>query len=550
MADNLFNFPTLQAGSMQTPNLQGVSPYDPMITGGFAGGPMAGTFFNDYQNAVGRNERASDLEYQNAENTFQNTLADNPLRQSQRDITAMDQQVQKYLYASGQKQQQAEIGVQADISKNIALQSSAQLQEMNNHLEGMTQIAGMVKGNPNFLNDEEAQAQVGEFAKQNKITGVPTKWTPSDVAHVQRVADAAVGTRELRQKQQLLNQGYTYDVGRENAAQGIGRIPLETWGHMQQAMATNAAAAQMEISKKPIDEQIQIGILNKAMSGGTVTESDIHRFESTYFDRLKADPQYATQVASVKTSVSGMSNSVLQATAKANGIDPNQDRSALKSAVETKLIAKKVSQLIQDYVGPKLDGIPFNGSDGKEYSYQNTTAGWLPKPTGRPNQEVKAGTGINQFGTGVGTAGGVAGASGINPNPTVPNQPPSNAGLGVLVREDATGRTGYMKGGKFMPIGNSPQPQVQPAAQPQPQAQPQAAPQPQPQPQAAPVTSNSTASTSITDMERVAGADPSIVALKREIDKETAKGANADVEHQKALITAINAIRKNKYGLQ
>src|SRR6266446_6590470 len=100
------------------------------------GGAMQGTDYGNLQSTLQRNFRDSDLGYEQQLQNYQQDVAQNPLREAQRNLELSKAGIAQSGYDNGTQAQIAKTGSAATIAENLAKKSDADLNTMQTHLNG------------------------------------------------------------------------------------------------------------------------------------------------------------------------------------------------------------------------------------------------------------------------------------------------------------------------------------------------------------------------------------------------------------------------------
>jgi hypothetical protein len=307
---------------------------DPVRTDYVASGPAAGLQANmdqqNYQDAQARAFRNNDLSYANDYNTYQNNVADNPVKEAQRKLDLANKGMDQSMIDSGLVMQDKQATMEAHIQKSLSDKTAGQLADIDAKAQfGLGANTGMVeeKTSVDFMkNKDYYENSVLPHAKALGVTDLPKEWGPQAKARLQQMEQQATVTAPFIQKTRLANQEI---ASKERIANIEGEYKVRA------AAAQGENAARQSVLNMDPDKLLEKQIIQKAETG-TLTKEDLTAYKAVLMKTYKASPEASVGKTADETDASFLKPEPEKYAALMKTVDLPKDAS-VSSYVQKKL---------------------------------------------------------------------------------------------------------------------------------------------------------------------------------------------------------------------
>jgi hypothetical protein len=223
------------------------------------------------QDIVQRNLQDNDLQYKNAENSYNNALKTNPLLDAQRQLASTQTGAQQtYMDNNKDLIQQGMVSDQsAKIAQNYATASKSKQQEMESHYDAALGAANLLTaGGYNSdptkdtfdYKDQKSWDTIKKALDTGRVTGVGDTPNRADAQRIMAEGQAAINTKDQLQKLGLGDSNYVHQVGTSNAAKGVGEIDLHNQGVINGMIAQGQLMLGNKLATSPPAAQARYSV--------------------------------------------------------------------------------------------------------------------------------------------------------------------------------------------------------------------------------------------------------------------------------------------------
>ncbi|MHB8602200.1 MAG: hypothetical protein ACYC9R_06460 [Nitrosotalea sp.] len=326
-------------------------------------GYMSGVNAADAQNQQNMNLQGQQLDYANAQNLYQQSLLDNPVKAAQRALALGQAQAEDVPYANGTMNQVAQTGAESKLASNISNRTTAQLQNMMGQSQ-FYQAVTQAMNDPSSSGPADSVAMDGKyqgFKKIGKTLGIPDNMlpdhmTPEVLNEYQKAAQIGVQTTPFIQQALAAKAGYA-------AKQKI----VETQG--QAGIAEAALNAQAGWNKAvvglPADKAAMATLNAKINAGQPLNQDDVGQLIDANRQAIRADPSVATIVGTATSMEKAANVEHAQLVKYANDLKLNPN-TASPADIKSAYISQKLNEKVEEKTDAFLNGkeVSFNGITG------------------------------------------------------------------------------------------------------------------------------------------------------------------------------------------
>ncbi|MHB8603572.1 MAG: hypothetical protein ACYC9R_13135, partial [Nitrosotalea sp.] len=256
-------------------------------------GYEAGVNAADAQNQQNMNLQGQQLDYQNAQNLYQQSLLDNPVRAAQRALAISQATAENVPYQNGTMAQVAQTGAESKLAGNISSRTTSQLENMMGQVQ-FYQAVHTAMTDPSTTGPADPVAMDGKYqafkslAKKSNLgipdSMLPDHWTPEVDNEYAKAASIGISTLPFIQKSLAAKAGYE---AKQQQVETTGKYELAS------AAAGQMAANQRAENALPPDRKISDQIDNFVTNKQPVPVDLIKQYGDSVLTSIRGSPQGA-----------------------------------------------------------------------------------------------------------------------------------------------------------------------------------------------------------------------------------------------------------------